>query len=177
MEDLYLREGGTIKTVARELGVSNEWVSGWLDDYGIEKKTLAGRLSVVPTSVVAPVLQKLMDEWETSPLLPETSAAGEPHKKKKGRQEENPWRRGRVEVIASSMPEAVKVSTRRISGILRQEQRNVSWVTVDKLLCFFEKPYLWYTDPGLREFYWENNDPPEDWERLSGLVSAIAGLR
>ena len=57
------------------------------------------------------------------------------------------------------------VAERRLYGIIQQEQANVSFEIVDRILTALDREYLWYWEPeegGFSDYYGDDPPPPAE---------------
>lgn len=174
----YAEKG--IKALAREYGVSAYTITRWLYQYDIERReSNSKRGDTIPTAVFAPILQKLLDDYRMWTLIGGTKGASRTNTGggSNGSQIEIDGYAAKAEAIADLTKDTpLYVSSRRITAIIKNELPNVSYQVVDRLLCALHAPYMWHTDPGLREWYWEGCEKPDSWEEHVSLVEGLAAI-
>lgn len=165
-----------IKALAKEYNVSGHMITKWLYSDGITRREpYASIRGSIPNSVFAPILKKLLDDykmWAHVGRDSESSANSGKH----SQQVEVDKYTLKSEVISDLTKDTpLYVSSRRITAIIKDEQPNVAWETVDRLLCALHAPFLWQMPP-LRDYYWENCEKPDDWEGHEQLLKGLAAL-
>lgn len=177
LDEKYQEKG--IKALAKEYGTSSYTITRWLYHYGIERREPnSTKMGSIPNHVFAPVLKKLLDDYKMWAVVGESSRQSTSNSGSRGgSQIEVPGYALKAESISALMKGTQwYVSSRRMTAIIKDEQPRVSYQTVDRLLSFLGYPQLWHTDPGLREYYWEGCEKPENWEDHVALVEGLSAL-
>jgi hypothetical protein len=124
--------------------------------YTIEQMGLTAP-GAIPTPVIGPILKKIIDDYEVSPLMSESNRA-------------TPYAHGKIYLIFhDNMPEQYKVSGRTVSAIINQERAGIRMDTADRILCWLGHNHLWHQAP-LNGYYWEGKPRPR------GLDAIVDGL-
>jgi hypothetical protein len=95
----------------------------------------------IPNVIIRPYIQKFLNKTEMG--LQINPSASSDVTKSFG------WKYSKLDFLAAQSG----VSTRRIYDILNLDN-NCLIDTADKLFCGMDKPYLWFSEPELRRYYY-----------------------